>query len=81
MIPPALCCILVVVLWNYPCANMLFLGVKLFFFTWFRKINVYEPNTIHHRLKAEVIQEMIAGKIHTHTQMERERERGCVCVL
>lgn len=50
-----------------------------FFFAWFRKINVYERNTIHHRLKAEVIQEMIAGKIgfssmYTHTQMERETE-------
>lgn len=43
-------------------------------FAWFRKINVYERNTIHHRLKAEVIQEMIVGEIgssmftHTHTR-------------
>lgn len=60
---------------------MLFLWVKLFFFffAWFRKINVYERNTIHHRLKAEVIQEMIAGKIgfsfmytHIHTVEEKE---------
>lgn len=86
MIPPALYCILVVVLWNYPCTNMLFLGVKLFF-AMFRKINVYKPNTIHHRLKAEVIQEMIAGKIgffamythkHTHRWRERERVRECM---
>lgn len=41
----------------------------------FRKINVYVQNIIHHTLKAEVIQEMIAGTIrslpqthsHTHT--------------
>lgn len=45
-----------------------------FFFAWFRKINVYEPNTIHHRLKVEVIQEMIAGKIGFPVR-ERARER------
>lgn len=69
-----LCCVLVVVLWNYPCTNTLFLGVKLLFFAWFRKINVYEPNTIHHRLKVEVIQEMIAGKIGFPAR-ERDRKR------
>ena len=56
-----------------------------FFFAWFRKINVYERNTIHHRLKAEVIQEMIAGKIgfcsmYTHTLTHTHRGSVCVCV-
>lgn len=79
LIPAALHCILVVVLWNYPCTNMLFLGVKLFFSFFFffarsRKINVHKPNTIHHRLKAEVIQEMIAGEIQ-HRKGERESVR------
>lgn len=75
LIPAALRCILVVVSWNYPCTNTLFLGSFFFFFARFRKINVYEPNTIHHRLKAEVIQEMIAGKIGFSLWGERERER------
>ena len=38
-------------------------------------MNVYEANTIHHRLKAEVIQEMIAGKTGFSSMRERERER------
>lgn len=51
------------------------------FFAWFRKINVYVHNTIHHRLKAEVIQEMIAGKIgfttmYTYTLKKENVDRG-----
>lgn len=48
-------------------------GSKAFFFARSRKINVHKPNTIHHRLKAEVIQEMIAGEIQ-----HRKSERECV---
>lgn len=64
---------------NYPCTNIFhWWSFFSFFFQFallFRKINVYVQNIIHHALKAEVIQEMIAGKIrslpqrhsHTHT--------------
>ena len=62
------------------------LPVSKAFFAWFRKINVYERNTIHHRLKAEVIQEMIAGKIgfssmytHTHTHTHTHPRKESVC--
>lgn len=53
------------------------LPVSKAFFAWFRKINVYERNTIHHRLKAEVILEMIAGKIG-FSFMYTHRRKGCV---
>ncbi len=46
------------------------IGEVFFFFQFallFRKINVYVQNIIHHALKAEVIQEMIAGKIRSST--------------
>lgn len=59
--------------------------VKIFFFVFallFGKINVYVRNIIHHTVKAEVIQEMIAGKIrsvpHRDTHTHRIRKHTCV---
>ncbi len=72
---------------NYPCTNI-FLWWRFFIFfqfaLLFRKINVYVQNIIHHALKAEVIQEMIAGKIrslpqrHTHTHTHKLYTNTCV---
>ncbi len=49
-----------------------------FFALLFRKINVYVQNIIHHALKAEVIQEMIAGKIRSPLNTHTPYTNSCV---